>query len=513
MDDEKQESSSGMNGAGQARFKNHLKTKLTHIHKNLYLNQDDPLYYEKILRYSDAQSPEAHFMLAQKYEKAGSSARALFHYQEAARSLTSPYYIKAKEGIKEIQNKSHRSELPMDKPSPIVPQGKSFSRLGKSLFICLVLLNLAVLIGIWNIDTIRAAVSSVKYGKVGMEVIYETMDVPYVIYLPYDESGDTIEKILYTRASSMGKENPHHTIQLFGIMTSNPALIGRIVPLSNEKLKEASVVSAQYNASLDQSVTIRFNNNEYRKPEDVSLILIHAASNLVRTALQTYINEKGIPPDNIENLIGDYPDNYLSFIPNEVQSGSNHVASQFDGKGGWVYHPYAEEMPAMFYPNTPDELSALRIPFQPIQIVISKNDYSLKVISGTSVLSSKSVGLGGQGRTPEGDFTIHERVLKPLGRHPDIYGEAGLGMGRYAIHGTYDESSIQANNSLGCIRLTNLDILAIFPLIPKGASVLIAPDFPPAYKQTPTIDPTRLFPAQKPQFNQTTDHIIFDWLG
>ncbi len=66
----------------------------------------------------------------------------------------------------------------------------------------------------------------------------------------------------------------------------------------------------------------------------------------------------------------------------------------------------------MFYPNSVDEQQAKQIPYEPVKIIVSKQDYTLKLVSGSTVIASKPVGLGNQDATPEGDFTIRERVIK-----------------------------------------------------------------------------------------------------
>jgi lipoprotein-anchoring transpeptidase ErfK/SrfK len=518
----------------EARFNNHLKSNLMHLSKNLYLNRTDPLYYEKILRYSDPKSPEAHYHLAQKYEKAGDTVKALLHYQEAAKDSSSAFYANARDSIRRVNNKINPLQtLSRSNPPILVEVPRRMPKSSKILLTSIILFNLVLLLSLLNIDTLRSVVSSVKHASVGMDVIYETVDVPYLIYINSDMPIDKIEKTMYTRASEMGKQKPNLNIQLYGISTTNPTLIGKIVPLSGEHLKAASFVVAQYNASVDTAVKIQFRNTETQKPAesqkpiDPVPPLTMAASNIVRTALQSYIAENKTPPSQINHLLSSFPNNYLSFIPNESQSGSNQVVETFDGNGGWVYKPSAKELSLMFYPNTLDELSAQQIPFSPIEIVISKKDFVLKVITDHYVLASKSVGLGKEDRTPDGEFIIQDRVLKPLGQHPLVYGVAGLSMGRYAIHGTYDASSINSNKSLGCVRVANADLLDIFPLTPKGASVHIASVLPPAEKtnakQTNAeqaagkepllfLDASKLFPKQKPQIIESSSK-IYHWLG
>jgi lipoprotein-anchoring transpeptidase ErfK/SrfK len=289
--------------------------------------------------------------------------------------------------------------------------------------------------------------------------------------------------------------------------------------MSSEQSKIGAFVIAQFNASIDKAVRIQFQNNEASHPAISQQTkagipaLTTAASNLVKTALESFIYENKAPPAHIENLIADYPNNYLSFIPIEVQSGSNQVAAQFDGTGGWVYHPLADGLSNMFYPNISDEATALQVPYSPVRLLISKKEHTLLLVTGSTVLAIKPIGIGKENRTPEGSFTIQDRVLNPLGNHPDVFGKAGLSMGKYAIHGTNDQTSILANKSLGCVRLSNSDILSLFPFVPKGAAIQISNDLPSAFQKAVLTDPIRLLPAQKPQINESSLHHIFNWLG
>jgi lipoprotein-anchoring transpeptidase ErfK/SrfK len=503
----------------EARFNNYLKSNLIHLHKNLYLNRTDPLYFEKILRYSNPKSAEAHYMLAQKYEKESNAAKALLHYQEAASDRLSPFYAKAKDRMRRIQRRDGSRDALTSFPTAPMALKKPRIILRKPILTFLIAFNLILLsLLLLNLNTIRAVVSSVMSG-VGMEVVYETVDEPYVLYISKDTTNTKVEKILYSKASEMGQQHPRHNIQLYGIMTADPALYGKTIPLSSEQSKIGAFVIAQFNASIDQAVKIQFRNNEASHPAisqqtkaDIPM-LTSAASNLVKTALEAFINENKAPPAHIENLIGDYPNNYLSFIPNEVQSGNNKIAAQFDGSGGWVYNPLAKGLSSMFYPNIIDEATAMQAPYSPVKLLISRNEHTLLLVTGSTVLARKPVGIGKENRTPEGSFTIQDRVMNPLGNHPDVYGKAGLSMGKYAIHGTYDQTSISANKSLGCVRLSNPDILALFPIVPKGTAVQISNDLPSAFQKSVITDPIRLLPAQKPQINERPLHHIFNWLG
>ncbi|MNI72952.1 putative L,D-transpeptidase YkuD [compost metagenome] len=104
--------------------------------------------------------------------------------------------------------------------------------------------------------------------------------------------------------------------------------------------------------------------------------------------------------------------------------------------------------------------------------------------------------------------------MNPIGSKPKVYGVAGLGLGDIAIHGTYEESSIGQDVSLGCIRLKNSDIEELFAFVPKGTEVMIKErGGRVATKLVSAAESNRLIPAQLPIVDETPENHIFAWLG
>lgn len=60
------------------RFRNHLDDNLIHLHKNLFISPSDPMYHEKVIRYLDATSPEAHYKIGQNFKEEGISNELFF---------------------------------------------------------------------------------------------------------------------------------------------------------------------------------------------------------------------------------------------------------------------------------------------------------------------------------------------------------------------------------------------------------------------------------------------------
>jgi hypothetical protein len=195
---------------------------------------------------------------------------------------------------------------------------------------------------------------------------------------------------------------------------------------------------------------------------------------MVRTALAAYKEDHGQVPSDVHELVADYPANYLSFVPVEPVSKSDRVVSSYDGSGGWVYRPLARELGAMFAPNVPGFVSSEEQErFEPLRLLVDKAHHTIQLFMGDTAVLQAPVGLGVNGSTPSGSFRIAERVLEPAGSKPGVYGAAALGLGDIAVHGTNDGASIGRDASLGCIRVADAQMSALYPFVPKGTEVRI----------------------------------------
>ncbi|MEZ6195225.1 MAG: L,D-transpeptidase [Planctomycetota bacterium] len=134
----------------------------------------------------------------------------------------------------------------------------------------------------------------------------------------------------------------------------------------------------------------------------------------------------------------------------------------------------------------------LAIPTGDIEVLVRKSDFRLYVLIDDVVVLDYPVGLGRDGSTPVGEFTISGKTRDPSWRAPDgrlipfgdpehIIGNRWMGFddakGRtgYGIHGTVDEASIGKQESDGCIRMGKADVEALFDLVPEGCRVVVRP--------------------------------------
>ncbi|OAS16311.1 L,D-transpeptidase family protein [Paenibacillus oryzisoli] len=487
------------------RFRNQLDDHLVHLHKNLFISHGDPNYHEKVIRYLDANSPEAHFNLGQKFREKGNWKRARFHYKEVLKTYPSPFYSAANRAIHLLdqQQAAHTANLEQTLPGKSKPLLPPFM---KMLLLVLLILNVILVIFFAGNQAIPRTISSLKLWSAGTQVSYESVDKPFILYLSPEMSHADIEKKLHAQALVLAKEVPKVTILLYGIVTEDNRDMGKTMLLTNEEDIGRAMVIATYQPEADPLVHIRFLNAEFKEHQPLSAI----GANLVRTALASYREDVGQAPAHINELLQDYPLNYLSYIPIEAVSGSNEIKSVYQGDGGWVFNPNATDIAHMFYANV---AGGEGVPYEPVHLEVNKRDYQLQLVSGSYLLWNKPIGLGANGSTPDGLYRVTERVQQPKGKTSQSYGDAGLGLGSIALHGTYDESSIGEAKSLGCIRLTNEDIQQLFPFVPKGAEVRILSSELQPNLQDEMNHMSKLTPSSLSLHSESAGDAIFHWLG
>jgi len=124
-----------------------------------------------------------------------------------------------------------------------------------------------------------------------------------------------------------------------------------------------------------------------------------------------------------------------------------------------------------------------------IRLEVDTNRHLLTVLENNAIRAVYPIGLGIDGRTPEGLFAINTKL-----EHPDWYNRGkviragdpenelgsrwlgladGAGPTPLGIHGTEDENSIGNNLSRGCIRMRPADVEALFEIVDVGTPVHI----------------------------------------
>ncbi|WP_163103385.1 L,D-transpeptidase [Peribacillus alkalitolerans] len=235
--------------------------------------------------------------------------------------------------------------------------------------------------------------------------------------------------------------------------------------------------------STDRSSNLFLPDKEKVRLTKENEYLLWETSTVIRSALYQFVKENGKMPVTLSSLTP----KYLSGIPKEPMTLSNKVVGTVSGKGGWVYNPApvfsTEEadlikgIEAALLPNIEYKISN---GFEPLKIIVSNSDHKLRVVSGNHIIRDYPVGLGVEGKIISGSFTVRDKIMNPnkhmypLEKNP--YGKRGLELSNplYAIHGTYKTESIGENQSNGCIRMLNNDVIELYSMIPIHTKVEIS---------------------------------------
>lgn len=178
-----------------------------------------------------------------------------------------------------------------------------------------------------------------------------------------------------------------------------------------------------------------------------------------------------------------------------VRSGENllTIANKYKISDRFIMTLNGHKDPDMIWAGT-----KLKVVKGPFSAKIYKSAHRMDVFLGDVFVRSFPVGLGTDGGTPTGEWTIKSKLANPdwsdpaTGRYyaandpENPIGEhwisldcvSGECMGRmgFGIHGTIDPKSIGADMSMGCVRLTPDDVAMVFDLlVPKHSRVTILP--------------------------------------
>ncbi len=146
-------------------------------------------------------------------------------------------------------------------------------------------------------------------------------------------------------------------------------------------------------------------------------------------------------------------------------------------------------------PNRIQVGTRLKVIHGPFDAVISKTQHRLDITLGEVCVRSFHVGLGTNGGTPLGTWTVRDKLENPQWTDPEtgrlyladdpenpigerwigLLGTTGEAVGRtgFGIHGTIDPTSIGENMSMGCIRMLPEDVAAIYDLLVNRYSRVI----------------------------------------
>ncbi len=126
----------------------------------------------------------------------------------------------------------------------------------------------------------------------------------------------------------------------------------------------------------------------------------------------------------------------------------------------------------------------LKVVQGPFDAVVDLSDYELTVVCQKQFVRRYAVGIGKDGTSPIGKFTVKDKLEDPVYYGPDgvianddpenPLGERWIDIGdSFGIHGTIDPNSIGKSESRGCIRMLNDDVEEVYDFLTVGSTVWI----------------------------------------
>jgi LysM repeat protein len=120
----------------------------------------------------------------------------------------------------------------------------------------------------------------------------------------------------------------------------------------------------------------------------------------------------------------------------------------------------------------------------PFSAIVFLSRYELVVHLGGSFVKSYRVGVGRDGTSPIGTFTVKNKMVDPTYYGPEgivphddpknPLGERWIDIGdSFGIHGTIEPESIGKNESRGCIRMLNSEVEEVYDFLVIGSEVKI----------------------------------------
>lgn len=121
----------------------------------------------------------------------------------------------------------------------------------------------------------------------------------------------------------------------------------------------------------------------------------------------------------------------------------------------------------------------------PFSAIVELSEFSLTIHLQGYFVKRYEVGIGKDGASPVGKFTVLNKIENPQYTGPDgkvvsaddptnPLGERWLDLGEsYGIHGTVEPESIGKAASRGCIRMREKDVIEVYDFLVKGSEVVI----------------------------------------
>jgi lipoprotein-anchoring transpeptidase ErfK/SrfK len=487
--------------------------------------EEDPLYLKKFVK-DHPDNKMGWYLLGKQYESQGKKGKAKYCFAQAgnvysAFEMTNPIELEPLEKASETESKSDQTSNPKVRNlrRRIIMVYRSV------MVVLLIVFSLTYLpsSSIKNAENNNTAVSE--------PVIDSGLNVFYV------EDGHTsndIQEALHTMITPKGEEKKLSIIVKAPRSADGQWVMWQKEPtplLSAERKADTGTLVVKYHdgalcecTAVDGSDALRTVKSWRQQQEQLAVL---------RSTMAAYKKLYGPLPEKADSLTRDYPNNVIPGLSDVMRKAYTYYTNgDSHGNGTKTNIPMdTNPVPAPIEAPNQDGKLPTEAPIiqptpksnpkvsgnyaivpplsEPLEIVVDPETHQLALISGQVIVRKYSVGLGGE-KTPQGSFTITEKVRSPNGHDNGDFGSRGMTLSDslYAIHGTNKPSSIGLDQSQGCIRMQKVDIEELFDMAPLGTKVTIG-------KVKLPLEPTN----EKPRFHspqlreETNPGRIYKWLN
>ncbi|MDF2961574.1 MAG: ErfK/YbiS/YcfS/YnhG family protein [Paenibacillus sp.] len=469
--------------------------------RQFFKHQEDPLHLKKYVR-KHPNNKMAWYLLGREYDAQGKRGKALYCYSqageiyEAFENQAIPVSLESQQSLKRWERKGKVKRW--------------LNRIRILSLTVMALLGIAYM-PVYNTSDVEPA-SNVP--SLPLEVSASQVEQTKVYYVTGSKSKENVgaalqEMLIKERVNS-------YAILAYGKPTDDGRWISWLKPpdllLSVEGKQDPAQQQIYYHDAescicqpTDPSKAKAIYNS-WAGQREQELVL--------RSAIDAYTRKNGKAPDGLEALNQPYPLNVLPgftpFMQQLYDQQKDQLAVETPNQPpANISTPLTAVHTAVPVTNPAPGAGGLIKPLtEPVRIVVDKTNYRLAVISGQMIVRSYPVGLGAD-KTPEGTFEITEKVRNPNGKSNGDFGSRGMTLSDtlYAIHGTNKPSSIEKDQSLGCVRMLQADVEELFDMVPLGTSVTIGKGLlPPEIKRG---EPSFRLPLHS---DETNPGKVYKWL-
>jgi hypothetical protein len=212
---------------------------------------------------------------------------------------------------------------------------------------------------------------------------------------------------------------------------------------------------------------------------------------VVRNALDRYKESHGAYPQSLQNLVGNTPENGISFIP-------DGLSYSVDQTGGYNVIPVGIDGNCVCQPV-------------PLKLAFYPETNELALVQGAEVLAKYPVASAKKGNElPFTTSEVSKRVVDPNGGK-GVFGTRALALqDNFAIHGTNQEELVGDRVSHGCLRMKEADIEELYPYVALGTPFEVVkgvPSTPKYAKGLPDLG-GKVDPAK-----EATPKLTYHWNG